>query len=232
MADKRMISKKVVNTDAFMGMPTAAQALYFHLVVNADDEGFVGNPRSIRDSVGAAEEDLTLLVDKNLLIDFGNGVIVVRHWKVHNTLRHDRFCPTIFIEELAKLMVADSGVYCVRSVATEGEASVATQYSVNEGNINKGNIGESESTPAPDSGGNKSSRFVEPSVAEIKAYCSENGYEVDAGRFYDYYESKGWKVGNAPMKDWKAAVRNWVRREQNPPQDGSRKSGDKYKRED
>lgn len=233
MADKRMISKKVVNTDSFLLMPIEAQALYFHLVVNADDEGFVGNPRAIRDSIRAKEEDLQLLVEKKLLIAFENGVIVIRHWKVHNTLRHDRFCPTIFIDELAKLSLTNSGVYCMRSVATESEPLVATQYSIEENSLNNVSIGEKEDSLMSERSSNNSSRFAKPTIDEIKAYCVENGYEqMDAARFYDYYESNGWRIGKTPMKDWKATVRNWVRRVQSQGQDNQRNSGEKYKREE
>ena len=89
MAEKRMLSKKVLDTDAFLDMPLSAQALYFHLVINADDEGFVGNPKRIRDYIGAAESDLDLLIEKRFVLMLKNSVAVIRHWKIHNTLRRD-----------------------------------------------------------------------------------------------------------------------------------------------
>ena len=86
MAEKRMLSKKVLDTDAFLDMPLSAQALYFHLVINADDEGFVGNPKRIRDYIGATESDLDLLIEKRFVLMLKNSVAVIRHWKIHNTL--------------------------------------------------------------------------------------------------------------------------------------------------
>ena len=90
MAEKRMLSKKVLDTDAFLDMPLSAQALYFHLVINADDEGFVGNPKRIRDYIGAAESDLDLLIEKRFVLMLKNSVAVIRHWKIHNTLQTGR----------------------------------------------------------------------------------------------------------------------------------------------
>ena len=86
MAEKRMLSKKVLDTDAFLDMPLSAQALYFHLVINADDEGFVGNPKRIRDYIGADESDLDLLIEKKFVLMLKSSVAVIRHWKIHNTL--------------------------------------------------------------------------------------------------------------------------------------------------
>lgn len=91
MAEKRMLSKKVLDTDAFLDMPLSAQALYFHLAINADDEGFIGNPKRIRDYIGAEEDDLALLIEKRFVISFKSGVVVIRHWKIHNTLRRDLY---------------------------------------------------------------------------------------------------------------------------------------------
>ena len=76
-----MLSKKVLDTDAFLDMPLSAQALYFHLAINADDEGFIGNPKRIRDYIGAGEDDLALLIEKRFVILFKSGVVVIRHWK-------------------------------------------------------------------------------------------------------------------------------------------------------
>ena len=96
-----MLSKKVLDTDAFLDMPLSAQALYFHLAINADDEGFIGNPKRIRDYIGAGEDDLALLIEKRFVILFKSGVVVIRHWKINNTLRRDRPHPTLFAEEKA-----------------------------------------------------------------------------------------------------------------------------------
>lgn len=114
MAEKRMLSKKVLDTDAFLDMPLSAQALYFHLVINADDEGFVGNPKRIRDYIGADESDLDLLIEKKFVLMLKSSVAVIRHWKIHNTLRRDRSHPTVFTEEKAQLILQENGAYAER----------------------------------------------------------------------------------------------------------------------
>jgi hypothetical protein len=84
-----MFTTKIIDSDAFLEMPPSAQALYFHLNMRADDDGFVNNPRKITRYVGAAEDDLKLLILKRFIIAFDSGVIVIKHWRMHNTLRMD-----------------------------------------------------------------------------------------------------------------------------------------------
>ena len=90
MAERRMFSKAIVESDLFCDMPLSAQALYFHLNLNADDDGFLGNARKIRAMIGASEDDLKLLIAKKFLIPYESGVIVIRHWRQNNYLRNDR----------------------------------------------------------------------------------------------------------------------------------------------
>ena len=107
MAQKRMFSKKITDTDKFLDMPLCTQALYFHLNMDGDDDGFVGNPKTIKKKIGANDNDLDLLVFKQFFIPFENGVIVIKDWRIHNTLRNDRYTPTIYQEEKKAL---DSGL--------------------------------------------------------------------------------------------------------------------------
>ena len=255
MAEKRMLSKKVLDTDAFLDMPLSAQALYFHLVINADDEGFVGNPKRIRDYIGAAESDLDLLIEKRFVLMLKSSVAVIRHWKIHNTLRRDRSHPTVFTEEKSQLILQENGAYAEKvtsGCAHDNQMSTACQPDVNqrltscqpndnqmstEDKIEEDRLREDkiEEVVTPANEERRSNRFRKPTIDEIVAYCSENDFKLDAHRFYDYYESNGWRVGKTPMKDWRAAIRNWVRNEQNkypllPPKPEI--DADKYKRED
>lgn len=135
MAEKRMLSKKVLDTDAFLDMPLSAQALYFHLVINADDEGFVGNPKRIRDYIGATESDLDLLIEKRFVLMLKNSVAVIRHWKIHNTLRRDRSHPTVFTEEKSQLILQENGAYAEKvtsGCAHDNQMSTACQPDVNQ----------------------------------------------------------------------------------------------------
>lgn len=112
MAEKRMFARSLIDSDAFLDMPLSAQALYFHLNMRADDDGFVNNPKRITDYVGAASDDLKLLIAKRFIIVFDDsGVIVIRHWRLHNTLRSDRYHPTNYQTELSRLCIAENKTY-------------------------------------------------------------------------------------------------------------------------
>lgn len=103
MANRRMFARTITDSDAFSGMPLSAQALYFHLGMAADDDGFINAPKRIQRSIGAADDDLRLLVGKGFLIPFESGVVVVTHWKINNYLQKDRHTPTVYSNELAQL---------------------------------------------------------------------------------------------------------------------------------
>ena len=111
MAEKRMFTQKIIDSDAFLDMPLSTQALYFHLNMRADDDGFVNNPKRIQRTISASEDDLKLLIAKRFVIGFESGVIVIKHWRMHNTLKKDRYNPTQYQEELARLDVKDNKSY-------------------------------------------------------------------------------------------------------------------------
>ena len=90
MADKRMFTNRIVSSDPFKEMPLSAQALYFHLGMNADDEGFLNNAKSVQRSILASDDDMKLLIAKNFVIPFPSGVMVIKHWKMHNTIQPSR----------------------------------------------------------------------------------------------------------------------------------------------
>lgn len=114
MAKKRMFSLGVLDTDAFLDMPLSAQALYFHLNLRADDDGFVGNPKRITQNVGANIDDLRLLVAKRFVLAFEDGVIVIKHWRMHNAIKKDRYTATNYTEDLKQLDIKDNGAYTMR----------------------------------------------------------------------------------------------------------------------
>lgn len=111
MAEKRMFTQKIIDSDAFLEMPLSAQALYFHLNMRADDDGFVNNPRRVTKLVSASEDDLKILLMKRFIIGFESGVIVIKHWRMHNTLKSDRYKPTQYQEELAMLGIKQNKAY-------------------------------------------------------------------------------------------------------------------------
>jgi hypothetical protein len=91
MAERRMMSKKIIDTDNFLDMPQSTQCLYFHLLLRADDDGFIQSPKSIMRITGCKEDDLKLLIAKRFVIGFETGVIVIRHWRIHNYVQSDRY---------------------------------------------------------------------------------------------------------------------------------------------
>lgn len=107
MAERRMFSKTIIDSDAFLDMPLSAQSLYFHLSMRADDDGFINNPRKIQRMIGAADDDLRILTMRKFIIPFETGIVVIKHWKIHNYIQKDRYKPTVYQEELAAL--ADGG---------------------------------------------------------------------------------------------------------------------------
>ena len=111
MAERRMFAKTVVDSDAFLEMPLSTQALYFHLAMRADDDGFVNAPKRIVKLIEASEEDLNTLIDFRYLLSFASGVIVVRHWKVHNYIQKDRYKETLCTEEKKQLETAGDKGY-------------------------------------------------------------------------------------------------------------------------
>lgn len=116
MAERRMFAKTIIDSDAFLDMPLSTQCLYFHLSMRADDEGFVNNPKKIQRVIGASEDDLKLLIAKSFLIQFETGVVVIKHWKIHNYIRGDRLVPTNYSDERALLYVKDNGAYTIDDI--------------------------------------------------------------------------------------------------------------------
>lgn len=114
-----MFTQKITESDAFLAMPLSAQAFYFHLCMNADDDGFVKNPKMLAKLVGASEDDFKLLVMKSFVIMYDTGVIVIKHWRMHNILRKDRYTKTTYIEERNQLYLKENGAYTLDE--TKGE---------------------------------------------------------------------------------------------------------------
>lgn len=156
MAERRMFSKKIIDSDEFLDMPLETQSLYFHLAMRADDDGFVNSPRKILRAIGGAVSDLELLIKRRFIIAFDSGIVAIRHWKVHNLIRHDRYKATMFLEERSKLRYDENGTYIYddsasgNQMATSWQPSgnqMATQVSIGKDSIgkesiDKGRVGE------------------------------------------------------------------------------------------
>ena len=96
MAERRMFTSQIIDSDAFQDMPLSAQALYFHLGMKADDDGFLGNPKRVQKMIGASEDDMKLLLMKKFIYLFDTGICVIKHWKMHNYIQKDRYKPVSY----------------------------------------------------------------------------------------------------------------------------------------
>lgn len=134
MAERRMFAKKITESDAFLDMPSSTQMLYFHLSMNADDDGFVNNPKKIQRMCGASDDDFKLLIAKRFVILFESGVIVIKHWKMHNYIQSDRYRPTDYVEEKSMLGLKKNKSYTL----DENKMDTKCIQDVSVGKVSKG----------------------------------------------------------------------------------------------
>lgn len=222
MADKRMMSKSVIDTDMFLDMPASTQCLYFHMLLRADDDGFLKNAKTIMRTVGASPDDVKLLIAKQYLIPFDTGIMAIKHWRIHNYIKKDRYKPTD-CEEIKLLEVNEKGEYILaepvrNQVGSNMEPQVRDRDRDRDRlEIEIGKDRDSRESSRKGSSANNSTtaaqKFKKPTLEELKAYIAENRYTFSAEAFMDYYESNGWKVGRNPMKSWQATCRTWQRHE-------------------
>lgn len=227
MAEKRMFTQKIIDSDAFLDMPLSTQALYFHLNMRADDDGFINNPKRIQRTIGASEDDLKLLIAKRFVICFENGVIVIKHWRMHNTLRKDRYNPTQYQEQFALLDVKDNNTYTEKDVATTWQPNgnqLETQYSIDKYSIDKVSIVEdsisesSDSEPSPKPkkpvkhkyGEYSNVLLTDDELEKLKAEYID--WEERIERLSSYVASTG-----KTYKSHYATIRNWARKDATQP---------------
>ena len=232
MAERRMFAKTIIDSDQFLDMPLSTHALYFHLSMRADDDGFINNPKKIQRMIGASDDDLKLLVAKRFILPFDSGVVVIKHWKIHNYIRNDRYKETVYQEEKALLEVKENGAYTELTPAgipvgipsdNQQVYQMETQVRLGKDSVGKDRVVE-DSVDGADAPQATRKRFTPPTVEEVHGYCCERGNNVNAQRFVDYYNSNGWMVGRNKMKDWKAAVRTWEQKDQGRPQQQATRS--------
>ena len=205
MADRRMFTKKVTDDDNFMALSSSAQALYLHLSMSADDDGFCNQVSISMFKAHASVQDLEALLEKRYIYQFENGVIVIKHWRMANALRKDRYTPTAFQEELRQLQLKDNGSYTWLPDGCQVVAERLPQYSIGKNSIDNSSLDNKKENT-------KRKNFIPPTVDEVKEYIDSVGSQVDAESFVAFYESKGWMVGKNKMKSWKAAIVTWEKR--------------------
>lgn len=216
MAQKRMFSLQVVDTDKFMDMSTSAQALYFHLGMHGDDDGFVSSPKKIARAAGCNDDDLRLLASKGYIIPFESGVIVITDWNVNNVLKNDRYHETVYLEEKALLTADRTGKYALGSKMDPEWFQDGSKLEP-EHNLTKPNITErsrESAPPAAASPSQKSKRtrygkygWVRLSADEYSRLLADLG-ESEVIRCIAYIDESAQSSGNRNRwKDWNLVIR-------------------------
>ena len=199
MAERRMFAKTIIDSDAFIDMPVTARLLYYDLAMRADDDGFVNSPKKIMRMIGASQDDMSVLIMKKFIIPFDNGVVVIKHWRIHNYIQKDRYKPTKYEEEKAKLTVKENGAYSLDTDCIQDVSILETQVRLGKDRLGKDS--------------KESRRFTPPTLDEVQAYCAGRHNNVDPKQFYDYYTEGGWKDSSGkPVKNWKQKIITWEKR--------------------
>lgn len=195
MAERRMFAKSIIGSARFLRMPPSSRLLYYDLGMYADDDGVV-EAFSVMKQTSATEDDLRVLVSKGFVTVLNEDLVtLIADWNTNNFIRSDRYHPSIYKDLILQL---NDGIPTDNQVTTIGIPRLGKD-SIGKVSLDKDSIGKS----------NK--RFTPPTIEEVEDYINEKGYNIDAHKFVDYYTANGWRVGKSPMKDWRAAVRNWSR---------------------
>ena len=210
MADRRMFTKKVTDDENFINLSSSAQALYLHLSMSADDDGFTSQVSVSMFKAHASVQDMEALLEKRYIYQFENGVIVIKHWRMANALRKDRYTPTAFKEELAKLGVKDNGAYTWLPDGCQTGANCLPQDSIGKNSIDKNNT--IEAIPL-----NTGEEWT-PTEAELSEY-TRLFPSVDI--IAEFRNMRAWSLSNPAKKKTSAGVKrfvyNWLSKEQNRP---------------
>ena len=208
MAERRMFAKTIVLSDAFLDMPLSARCLYFTLGMLADDDGFVNSPKSIMRQAGASQDDLNLLLVKRFILDFDSGVIVIKHWRIHNYIQKDRYKESKYMEEKATLMIDQNGAYteCIQDVST-----LDTQVRLGKDSLGKSSVGEVIEEAAPPKPTRHKYGFYNNVLLTDEEYEKlqeefPHDYSDRIERLSEYIASTGKKY-----KSHLATIRSWAR---------------------
>lgn len=211
MAERRMFAKTIVTSDAFLDMPMSARCLYFTLGMFADDDGFVNSPKSIMRQVGATLDDMNILIAKKFILVFDSGVIVIKHWRINNYLRSDRYKETAYTEEKADLHIEENGAYtlCIPS-GIPAVNQCETQYRIGKDSIGKSSKGKDKDIYSPADAeqivsylnemcGTSYKANTKKTVDLIKARMNE-GFTVEDFKTVIYKKAKQWKGDEKMVK--------------------------------
>ena len=218
MAERRMFAKTIIDSDMFLDMPLSTQALYFHLSMRADDDGFINNPRKIQRMIGGSDDDLKVLVMKRFILPFDSGVVVIKHWKIHNYIRNDRYKETVYKDEKAQLLLKENGAYTELPASgipddNQDGYQMETQVRLGEVSLGKSSVGEDIEEAAPPKitrhkyGFYKNVLLTDEDYAKLQEEFPHD-YTERIERLSEYMASHG-----KSYKNHLATIRNWARKD-------------------
>lgn len=216
MAERRMFAKSITSSARFLMMPVSSRLLYYDLGMAADDDGIVEAFTVMRLS-GAAEDDLRVLHSRGFITILTEEFIAyINDWRVNNQIRADRYHQSIHRDLLVKLLPMDTdGIPEVNQMDTDGNPSLV-KSSLGKASLGKASLGEcsqGETDAGTEIDTHTPGDGFPPSLEDVAAYCREIQSTVDPEYFHDFYTANGWKTGNRNIKDWKAVVRSWDRKD-------------------
>lgn len=217
MAQRRMFSRKITETDHFLEMPLSSQALYFHLNMGADDEGFIDKAKTIQRTIGASDDDMKLLIAKGFLIPFESGVVVIRHWRIHNYIQADRFQATIYQDEKEQLDFDKSKIASIKPLdqCIQNVSKMDTQVRLGEDRLDKDRLdkvnnlysGEDEKKSLSQIIKSTSVKINDRQIQQIQEYIGLDNMTVDmidyAIQLTEDAGAENFNYLNKILKSWK-----------------------------
>lgn len=235
MAERRMFAKTIIDSDAFLDMPLSTQALYFHLSMRADDDGFINNAKKIQRMIGASDDDLKVLLMKRFLLPFESGVVVIKHWKIHNYIRKDTYTETKYKEEKSALELDENSAYRLSvtnplQLRDESVTGASTQDSIGKVRSGKDRLNIEEE--APEAAPPKPNRHKYGAYQNV--FLSDEEYEKLRNEFpHDHSErierlSEYIASTGKSYKNHLATIRSWARKDADKRKAENVKSGNVF----
>lgn len=242
MAERRMFAKSIIDSDMFLDMPLSTQALYFHLSMRADDEGFINNPKRIMRTVGCNEDDMRLLITKQYIIPFDSGIVVIKHWRIHNYIQSDRKKNTNFVDEMEQLQVEKNKTYSLKDTAhtspciqssepldtecIQNGYKMDTQDSIGKYRLDKDSIYNTSYSAKPESSTAMKKPFITFPCIKGESFDVTDEYLEQLKGYYPGLDveqqirnMRSWIDGNPNSRKtasgMKRFITNWLNREQN-----------------
>ena len=205
-----MFTVQIIDSDPFLDMPLSTQSLYFHLNMRADDDGFINNPKKIQRMIGASDDDLKILIGKRFVLAFQSGVIVIKHWRMHNTLKGDRYTPTQYQDEKNTLQIKPNKAYTESdgAIPIENGTIVETEWS-QSGTTVKNSIDKNSKESKPPR--HKHGEYGHILLTDDQYAKLQSEYptiDETIKNMDEWIQLKG-----KPYKDYNLALRKWLKAE-------------------